>query len=67
LVRSITGMMVKHTRARRQSRMSIATTIPIRLKNEPSSCVRPCENNWFKVSTSLVTRLIRSPTERLSK
>ena len=60
-------MMVKHTRARRQSRMSIATIIPIRLKNEPKSCVIPCESSWFRVSTSFVTRLIRSPTGRLSK
>jgi hypothetical protein len=61
------GMIVKHARARFQSRKSIATTIPMRLNREPRSWIRPCEKSWLRVSTSLVTRLIRSPTGLLSK
>ena len=61
------GMIVKHASARFQFRKSIATTMPMRLKREPSSCVRPWEKSWLRVSTSLVTRLIRSPTGRRSK
>ncbi len=61
------GMIVKQARARFQSRKSIATTIPMRLNRDPSSWVSPCEKSWLRVSTSLVTRLIRSPTGLLSK
>jgi hypothetical protein len=67
LVSNMIGMIAKHTSASLQSRTSIAITIPMRLKSDPSSWVRPCERSWFSVSTSFVTRLMRSPTGRRSK
>jgi len=60
-------MIVKHANARFQFRKSMATTMPMRLKRDPNSCVRPWEKSWLRVSTSFVTRLIRSPTGLLSK
>jgi hypothetical protein len=65
--RSITGIIVKQARARFQSRKSIATTIPMRLNRDPRSWVSPCEKSWLRVSTSFVTRLIKSPTGLRSK